>query len=223
MVALAPSACRDAPMENSRASLSREDWIEAARLVLTASGVDDVKIDRLAKKLTVSRGSFYWHFKHRKDLLDALLSAWESQNRHELAQIRERAGQVDTGVMEAVRIWLGEDLAYPTFDMAIRFWARKSPEVGRLVRSIDDEWIKLLATIFEQSGEDRMTALARARVNYFHQIGYYALAFEESLEDRLALAPYYHRVLTGRDGGQPLAATIEYLRTRDERNCGPHD
>ncbi|QMW23795.1 TetR/AcrR family transcriptional regulator [Sandaracinobacteroides saxicola] len=209
-------------MENSRSSLSREDWIEAARLVLIASGVDDVKVDRLAKKLNVSRGSFYWHFKHRKDLLDALLSGWETQNRNELAQIRDRNGQGDGGVMEAVRIWLSEDPAYPTFDMAIRFWARKSPEVARLVRQIDEDWIIMLAAIFEGSGEDRMTAIARARVNYFHQIGYYALAFEESLEDRLALAPYYHRVLTGHDGGQALAATIDDLRARAGRNPPTH-
>jgi hypothetical protein len=64
----------------------------------------------------------------------------------------------------------------------------------------------------QSPGEDQMMALARARVIYFHQIGYYALAFEESLEDRFALAPYYHRILTGQDGGSALAATIAKLR-----------
>jgi AcrR family transcriptional regulator len=214
MVVLAPPAFRDAKVQKSRNLLTREDWIEAARLVLISSGVDDVKVDRLAKKLNVTRGSFYWHFKHRKELLDALLSGWETQNRAELDQIRIRTEQEDAGAIEVVRIWLGEDPAYPTFDMAIRFWARKSAEVGRLVREIDEEWIMLLAAIFEGSGEDRMTAIARARVIYFHQIGYYALAFDESLEDRLALAPYYHRVLTGQDGGQALAETIEALRAQ---------
>lgn len=206
-----------------RNSLSRKDWIEAARLVLIASGVDDVKVDRLAKKLKVTRGSFYWHFKHRKELLDALLEGWENQNRNELAQIRERSGHGTAGVVEAVRIWLGENPAHPTFDMAIRFWARKSPEVARLVRQIDEDWIMLLGAIFEGSGEDRLTALARARVIYFHQIGYYALAFDESLEDRLALAPHYHRILTGQDGGEALADTIEALRARNGRGANAHD
>jgi AcrR family transcriptional regulator len=214
MVAVALSSSRETAVQNGRNHLSREDWIEAARLVLIASGVDDVKVDRLAKKLEVTRGSFYWHFKHRKELLDALLSGWEIQNRNELAQIRKRTGQADAGVIEAVSIWLGEDPAYPTFDMAIRFWARKSPEVARLVREIDEEWILLLADIFEATGEDRMMALARARVIYFHQIGYYALALGESLEDRFALAPYYHRILTGQDGGDALATTIAQLRAR---------
>jgi AcrR family transcriptional regulator len=214
MVALDVTAFRDTSMNTTRHSLSREDWIEAARLVLISSGVDDVKVDRLAKKLAVTRGSFYWHFKHRNALLDALLSGWETQNRNELAQIRARTELTDAGVIEAVSIWLSEDPAYPTFDMAIRFWARKSPMVAQLVREIDEEWIMLLVAIFEASGDDRMMALARARVTYFHQIGYYALAIDESLEDRLALAPYYHQILTGQNGGSALAETIEALRTR---------
>jgi AcrR family transcriptional regulator len=214
MVALDVTAFRDTSMNTTRHSLSREDWIEAARLVLISSGVDDVKVDRLAKKLAVTRGSFYWHFKHRNALLDALLSGWETQNRNELAQIRARTELTDAGVIEAVSIWLSEDPAYPTFDMAIRFWARKSPTVAQLVREIDEEWIMLLVAIFEASGDDRMMALARARVTYFHQIGYYALAIDESLEDRLALAPYYHQILTGQNGGSALAETIAALRAR---------
>ncbi len=201
--------------------LSREDWIEAARVVLIAYGVDDVKVDRLAKKLRVTRGSFYWHFKHRKDLLDALLAGWETQNRNELRQIRKRSQRIDAGLAETVRIWLSEDPAYPTFDMAVRFWARKSPEVARLVRKIDEEWISLFQETFEAHGEDKMTAFARARVIYFHQIGYNALALGESLEDRLVLAPYYHHVLTGRLGSEELTETIEELRAQNEQKKRP--
>jgi AcrR family transcriptional regulator len=216
MNAVADLDSGDAPTQTGRNSLSREDWIEAARLVLIGSGVDDVKVDRLARQLNVTRGSFYWHFKHRNELLDALLSGWEIQNRTELAQIRQRTETESAGVIEAVSIWLSEDPAYPTFDMAIRFWARKSPEVARLVRQIDDEWIILLADIFEASGDDRKMAIARARVIYFHQIGYYALAIDESLDDRLDFAPYYHRILTGQDGGDALTKILEALRARSE-------
>jgi len=54
--------------------LTRDDWIDNARKVLVASGIEEVKVDRLARRMRVTRGSFYWHFEHRKDLLDALLS-----------------------------------------------------------------------------------------------------------------------------------------------------
>lgn len=192
--------------------LSREDWIAEAQKVLIAFGVDDVKIDRLARKLKVTRGSFYWHFKDRKELLDALLSRWESQNLSEIRHITERTKLNVDSTIEIVRIWLSEDPAYPTFDMAIRFWARKSRIVGALVREIDNRWIDLLQSIFRERGLGELESLARARIFYFHQIGYYALAIEESLEDRLKLSPYYHLILVGVDGGEDLEGLTRDLR-----------
>jgi AcrR family transcriptional regulator len=196
-----------------RQILTREDWIEAARKVLVAAGVDDVKVDRLSRQLKVTRGSFYWHFKNRKDLIDALLDGWKQQNLSEIAQVRNRRREAGPDMVEVVRIWLQEDPAYPTFDMAIRFWARKDPAVAALVRRTDDEWIGLLQAIFQANGEGELASLARARITYFHQIGYYALAIEESLEDRLALSPYYHAVLTGTAGGSALEGLISELRS----------
>jgi hypothetical protein len=81
------------------------------------------------------------------------------------------------------------------------------------VRRTDDEWIGLLQAIFQANGEGELASLARARITYFHQIGYYALAIEESLEDRLALSPYYHAVLTGTAGGSALEGLISELRS----------
>ena len=202
--------------------LTREDWIEAAGKVLVASGVDDVKVDRLARKLKMTRGSFYWHFKNRKDLLDALLERWETRNEAEIQQVRARleAG-VSEKLLEVVRIWLTEDPAFPTFDMAVRFWARKAPPVARMVRRIDEAWIALLQSMFEGEGVDPMESLARARIVYFHQIGYYALAIQESLEDRVKLAPFYHRVLVGEEWG-PEAITFQHdLMQQRSNSRGP--
>jgi AcrR family transcriptional regulator len=207
---------------SERTQLSRQDWIEAARKVLVTSGIDDVKVDRLARKMKVTRGSFYWHFKDRKDLLDALLARWERQNLDDIAAVRERvAADASEAIQEVVRIWLTEDPAYPTFDMAIRFWARKAPAVAKLVRRIDQAWLSLLTDILVRSDEDPLDAEARARVFYFHQIGYYALAIDESVEDRLRLSPHYAKVLLGTgvpfDAGklaEQVRATMKPTRRR---------
>jgi hypothetical protein len=44
-----------------------------------------------------------------------------------------------------------------------------------------------------------MDAHIRARVTYYHQVGYYALGIRESHKRRLNLMPRYVRALTGRD------------------------
>ena len=60
-----------------RRTLSREAWIAAARKVLEKRGIAEVKIDRLARQLKVTRGSVYFHFSSLQDLHDGLLQEWQ--------------------------------------------------------------------------------------------------------------------------------------------------
>lgn len=177
--------------------LTREDWITSARKALISSGIDDVKVDVLARRLKVTRGSFYWHFKDRQELLDALLTDWATNNRKEIAAIEKRVEDGATGLVELFMVWLGEDPDYPSFDIAIRVWARKSKLVARFVREVDDSWIGLFHRFLQRSGMADPEALVRARIIYYHQIGYYALSISETVTDRIKLAPYYFLALTG--------------------------
>ncbi len=180
---------------NSR--LTREDWIAIARKALITSGVDDVKVDVLARRLKVTRGSFYWHFESRQDLLDALLEDWETNNRREIDAIQAIVTAEGKALIELFRIWLGEDPSFPAFDIAIRVWARKSPAVSKLVRKIDEAWISLFQAHLERGGMTAPESFVRARIMYFHQVGYFALSIDEDLTERAKLAPYYYLALTG--------------------------
>ena len=64
---------------SSRTNLTREDWIHAAQEVLVTSGVDAVRVDTLAKELKITRGSFYYHFKSRGELLEGILGNWRAR------------------------------------------------------------------------------------------------------------------------------------------------
>lgn len=189
--------------------LTRADWINFARKVLVKSGIDDVKVDRLAKRMKVTRGSFYWHFEDRQALLDALLDDWRSRNISEIEQIAARWAAIPPDFLEVIRIWLGEDPLVPQFDMAIRAWAKKTPAVAKLVHQVDDAWVALLQDFFSRAGLGPDESLVRARVVYFHQIGYYALAIDEDLEVRARLVPFYYEVLTGQ---RPTPALQEMLK-----------
>ena len=114
--------------------LTRKDWVDVARKVLVKSGIDDVKVDRLAKRMKVTRGSFYWHFADRQALLDD----WQAHNLREIEQIAARWATTPLDFGEVIRIWLGEDPIVPQLDTAIRAWARKTPAVAKLVHETDD-------------------------------------------------------------------------------------
>jgi len=53
--------------------LGQDDWLRAARLALLRGGVEAVRVEKLARDLGVTKGSFYWHFKDRDELLELLL------------------------------------------------------------------------------------------------------------------------------------------------------
>ena len=60
-------------MEDRR---TRDHWLRAARLALLHNGPEAVRVEPLARDLGVTKGSFYWHFRDRGALLEALLVEW---------------------------------------------------------------------------------------------------------------------------------------------------
>ncbi|MBB4633704.1 TetR/AcrR family transcriptional regulator [Sphingosinicella soli] len=200
--------------------LGREDWVGAARKALVEWGIHDVKVDRLARLLRVSRGSFYWHFKRRSELLDALLTDWEARNYFEIAQVRARWARSAPDIATVIALWLSEDPNVLSFDMAVRAWARRAPEVAQSVRRIDRAWIELLQDYFERDGLPKDEAVVRARVSYFHQIGYWALDLEEEPGERLRLVPTYYEVLTGRKPSPELGRLLkEHAAAKPKRRA----
>jgi AcrR family transcriptional regulator len=198
-LATAKNSKATADAGNGRRTLSREDWVRAALKVLEKGGVASVKVDRLATSLKVTRGSFYFHFKGLKDLLAALLEEWRRRNCAPFEALEGRTDLEGTALFRAFRnVWVDEDPFSPALDMAVRDWGRASKEVARAVQAADDHRMGLLRRAFDQMGYDGDEALIRTRVSYFHQIGYYAMAFREPRPERLRYLTIYDDVLTGR-------------------------
>lgn len=179
---------------------TREDWLNLAKDILVSEGVGNIKVMVLAQRLEVSRSSFYWFFKSRRDLLDQLLHYWEHKN---TASIVERAKRPSHSITEAVlnvfECWVDEQLYDPGLDFAVREWARRSPKVRGLVDKADNERVMAVAGMFERHGYERTEAFIRARVLYFMQVGYYALELREPMDLRLSYLEAYIRSFTGTD------------------------
>ncbi len=190
-----------------RQTLSRDAWIAAARKVLEKGGIAEVKIDRMARQFKVTRGSFYFHFASLEDLHNGLLEEWRRANCAPFHAMRE-AQDIDglKFFTEIVHVWVDEDPFSPLLDLAIRDWSRTSKTLAQEVLEIDDLRIALLIRAFRAMGYSGDESLVRARITYFHQIGYYALSFKEDPEERRRYQPLFGSVLLGplvRDPGLP--------------------
>ena len=67
-------------------TLTASDWAEAALQLIAEAGVRAVTVGALAARLGVTKGSFYWHFKGREELLAAALERWERRATQEAVQ-----------------------------------------------------------------------------------------------------------------------------------------
>lgn len=181
-----------------RQTLTRDAWIAAGRKVLEKGGIAEVKIDRLARQLKVTRGSFYFHFSSLKDLHDGLLDEWRRRNCAPFERLRD--SEVADGFeffSSVVHVWVDENPFSPRLDLSIRDWARTSRRLAKEVADMDDLRLELLRRSFEAMGYDGDESLVRARITYFHQIGQYAIAFKEDPVRRRSLQPLFGQVLVG--------------------------
>ncbi len=192
-----------------RSQLQRFDWLLKALDIFVAEGIDAVRITRLAQDLGVTRGSFYWHFKNREDLIDALVSYWKDKNTAAITESVNHAGDLADGIFRFFETCIDAARFDPRLDLALREWARRSAKVRTLVDREDEARIEALCDFFSRFGYDMPEALIRARVLYYSQIGFYALEVRESLATRLGYTEAYFECFTGR---QLSAIDVEYFR-----------
>lgn len=66
--------------------LSADDWAAAALDAIGQHGLEGIAVEPLARKLGVTKGSFYWHFANRESLLVAALQRWEKLETDEVLE-----------------------------------------------------------------------------------------------------------------------------------------
>lgn len=177
---------------------SQEGWLEAAYQALLESGVDSVKILPLAKKLNLSRTSFYWFFKDREELLAALVARWREKNTGNIVtQSEAYAETMAEAMLNVFDCWLDSSLFDSRFEFAVRSWALQSDEILAEVRKADEMRMAALSRMFVRFGHNENTADVRARTTYLVQIGYISMQSEEDVAVRMQRIPDYIAIYTG--------------------------
>jgi len=184
-----------------------KNWIDAAQRTLIDEGIAGLKVDRLAKRLGVTRGGFYHYFKDRDEFFDQFIAYWEATCRF----LPQEAPPVKAGDavewLERIIARLIESDGYDyRFDLAVREWARADKRAGRAIERADHERLEVLRRFFEAIGYDEEFAAIRARVFYYHQIGFYAIGIRQSMAERRKNSQSYIDILCG---GEALSAARE--------------
>jgi len=179
-------------------NLTREDWIKAAKETFIESGIANVRVRRLSSALGVSTGAFYWLYKNLGQLHDELRADWAQTNTLPLLAAKEAAApDAIKQYQEVTKVFVLEEAYDPNYDNAMRDWARTSAATAEVLLKVDLQRIAMFHEIFMAMDYPQEAAEIRARICYYHQVGYQAMRVEETTESRLKNMPYYNEILTG--------------------------
>ncbi len=163
-----------------RSQLDRKEWIEAAIEMLADQGVEGVRVEVLAKNFGVTKGSFYWHFKDRQDLFNAVLQTWKDGRIRDINKQTSGAGGREREQLRHVidvysanrnrkGIWI---------ELAVREWARRDPQAARIVEEVDTWRLECTRKLFVASGLSDDDAKSRSLLLYAYVFGQSLMAYD---------------------------------------------
>jgi AcrR family transcriptional regulator len=153
---------------------SRSEWLEAGLATLAEAGPNGLRIDRLCRRLNVSKGSFHHHFAGAGDFKRALLAAYETGVVETLDQAINQTKAVtpkDALAGLTTAITNREDFYRPDLEVAMRAWAFSDPDVRAVQERIDERRLASLRGIWSEILDDPAAAYTAALLPYLVGIG----------------------------------------------------
>lgn len=178
------------------ARLDRAAWLKGAFAALAEEGPAGLRVEVLAKRLHVTKGSFYWHFRDRRDLLDAILDEWKTGR---IQDIRKQTTAQPGGELAALRHTIDVYSASRNrrglpIELAVREWARHDTRAAGVVEEVDAERLACAARLFVSRGLDAAEAEARSVLLYAYVFGFSLMRCDRFLPDAAAAKDW----ITGR-------------------------
>ncbi len=153
--------------------LSRADWIEAALGALVSAGPTAVAIEPLAATLGATKGSGYWHFSSRSDLLAAALGEYRRRYTAEVIDTVE-AGGGSPG--ERLARLLDTVLAMPDPATETRMLSSSDEQVLAAVEEVTRARITYVIRLYREAGWAPAEARRRGQAAYLVFLGYAVLS-----------------------------------------------
>lgn len=164
-------------LEN-RGRLSAVDWENAALEAIAEQGIGAAAVEPLARRLGVTKGSFYWHFTTREALLKAALERWERVDEEEFLGV-EPIKDPRERLRALFRRTSREMQSHVVYSALLR--ALDHPVVQPVMSRVSQKRIDFLTVAYRQLGLERSAASYRARLAYAAYAGFLQLSLQLGL------------------------------------------
>ncbi len=164
--------------EGKRTRLSVSDWTGAALQALAEGGLAAVAVEPLAVRLGTTKGSFYWHFTSRDELIEATLVEWEQRGTEDVIAAAEAQPNVVIRLPDLLRLALGGVERRPAVgavELALQATADHRLVAPVLAR-VTQRRIAYLTGLFTELGFATAEASRRGLLAYTAYLGHAQLA-----------------------------------------------
>lgn len=181
---------------SSARRLTRDDWLDAAMIAMAHGGVRGIRVEPLAKAMRTSKGSFYWHFRDRADLIRATLERWEQLETQRVIEVVESTSHPRERLRRLLAIAHRQDPERP--DPSVALTGDHDDLVREVLERVTARRIGFVAEQLVALGIAPQEAARRATLAYTSYLGYAALVRSApgALPADQALPRYIQTVLT---------------------------
>ncbi len=157
----------------NKPTLCAEDWERGALDLIAEGGIRSLAIEPLARRMGITKGSFYWHFSNREALLEQALKGWEE---HDFRNLKASLGGTDEPrerLCSFFRYLPSETLTHDVYSALCE--AAGDPKVEPVLERVAARRMSYLAIAFEEIGMVPETAMHQARLAYSSYLGFLQL------------------------------------------------
>ncbi len=173
-------------MTATKKTLSADDWAVAALDAIAEGGVEMVAVEPLARRLGVTKGSFYWHFPNREALLYSAAAKWEAQ---ETEGMLARIGEETDARRRIHRTFTKVDASQRASRLyfALAAAAAKDKHIAQVVERVAQQRLEYMTECYVALGMDDEEAKRWAITAYSVYLG--ILQVRRDLPDSLPEEP----------------------------------
>ncbi len=176
-----------------RDRLRRRDWTDLGLAVLEDEGFTALSALALAKRLGVSRGSFYWHFRDLGDFEAAVITRWRELI---FAALDRVLGDIASPVERFETLMRRTLASRRRLELAFRAWGTVNEQVAGALLAVDARRTDIMARLLTEAGVPGPRARPLARLAYWTYLGHAVTAGHPN-EETDAVVDELMKLVTG--------------------------
>ncbi|KAA3610724.1 MAG: TetR/AcrR family transcriptional regulator [Calditrichaeota bacterium] len=150
--------------------VTKKDWLWAGISFFSKGGINALNVEKMAKALKCTKGSFYWYFKSRDDYIMQLIDLWAADGTESFIDDAETAETPQAKLKHLITEVL-KDRRGADFEFYLRHHGQKNPAVKELIEKTEKRRISFMAHLLQEAQVADYEA--KAEIIYYYYLGWY--------------------------------------------------